>query len=104
MATLQFDNAQVHGLCCDPTVMRRRFGPAARLISHRLQQLEAITSFADLEFLPFDHRVIDDEVEITIDEDLVLVITSIQPVPGAPAMNDTTITIRALRTTSVATK
>lgn len=105
MATLQFDDAEIHRLCCDPTVMRRRFGPAVTsLISRRLQQLEAMTSLADLRFLPFDHRVVDDEVEIAIDEDLVLVVTSTQPAPGAPTMNDTTITIRAFRTTSVATK
>lgn len=105
MAILQFDDAQVHKLCCDPTVMRRRFGPdVSRLISRRLQQLEATTSIADLEFLPFDYRVVEDGVEITITPDLVLVVTSNPDTEGAATMNDTTLTIRALRTTTVATK
>lgn len=105
MATLQFDDVQVHSLCCDQTLMRRRFGPdVTRVISRRLQQLEAMASFADLKFLPFDYQVVDDEVEITINEDLVLVVASTQPTPGVRTMNDPTITIRALRTTSVATK
>lgn len=104
MVTLQFDDAQLHKLCCDPTAMRHRFGKdTSRRISRRLQQLEAMTSLADLQFLPFVSREADDGVEIAIADDLVLVIAPTQPKSGVPTMNHTIVTIRALRASSVVT-
>lgn len=66
---LLFDSDLAWQDCCDGEQMRRKWGAdAARRISRRLQQLEAMTTLADLKFMPFD--VYDHEegvVELPVD-------------------------------------
>lgn len=70
MLTLRFANDAVWRDCCDGPHMQRRWGlERARHISRRLQQLEAMTALADLDFMPFDSREHDDGlVEVAVDE------------------------------------
>jgi hypothetical protein len=69
MVVLRFRSEEVRRHLCDLMHMRRLWGPAvARRISHRLQQLEAMTTLADLSFLPFDpyeHDEVVIEVAVT---------------------------------------
>lgn len=77
MATLRFGSDEARSDCCDLGRMRRRWGgDAARRVSRRLQQLEAVTTLADIAFLPFDsfeHG--NGEIEIGVTDDLGLFIT-----------------------------
>ncbi len=79
--------------------MHRRFGGhTSRLISHRLQQLEAMVVIEDLEFLPFDSHRVDGGIEVTINDDVSLLLVP-QPRTGElHAM--TTIIIHSVRTTA----
>jgi hypothetical protein len=55
MVVLRFRSDEVRRACCDLARMQRLWGPVvARRISCRLQQLEAMTTLAELDFLPFD--------------------------------------------------
>src|SRR5262245_51554336 len=76
MVVLRFRSAEVRRTCCDLARMRRLWGPvAARRISHRLQQLEAMTTLADLKFLPFDSYEHDGGVvEVSVADQLSLFI------------------------------
>lgn len=76
--TLRFSSDAVWRDCCDAPHMRRRWGAErARRISRRLQQLEAMASLVDLEFMPFDvGEGQDGAVEVAVDEGLAL---SVQP-------------------------
>lgn len=76
--TLRFSSDAVWRDCCDAPHMRRRWGPErARRVSRRLQQLEAMASLADLEFMPFDvGEGQGGVVEVAVDEGLAL---SVQP-------------------------
>lgn len=95
MVVLQFNDEKVWLDCCDPAHMRRRWGAVrARQISHRLQQIEAMTSLADLLFLPLDCRTVDGRVEVDVDEDLVLVLEPQETSQQGDLM--TTVFIRAL--------
>lgn len=95
MIVLRFGDETVWRDCCDPAHMRRRWGVArTRQISHRLQQLDAMTSLADLDFLPIDCRTVDGRVEVDVDDDLVLVLDP--PEPPQPADLMATVIIRAL--------
>src|SRR4051812_3836518 len=71
MVFLRFRSNEVRLACCDLARLRRRWGPAmARRISHRLQQLEAMTTVADLAFLPFDfYEHGGGVIEVTVAED-----------------------------------
>jgi hypothetical protein len=98
MVVLRFNDESVWRDCCDPAHMRRRWGAArTRQISHRLQQIDAMTSLADLDFLPLDCRTVDGRVEVDVDEDLVLVLEQETPQQGDLM---TTVFIRALATRS----
>jgi hypothetical protein len=74
MLTLRFASDSVRRDCCDAPHMRRRWGVGrARLISRRLQQLEAMNSLTDLDFMPFDSREGEDGmVEVALDERLAV--------------------------------
>jgi hypothetical protein len=80
MVVLRFRSGEVRRSSCDLTVMRRLWGPAvARRISCRLQQLEAMTTLADLSFLPFDSYEHDGgTIEVAVADHLALFIE-----PGA---------------------
>jgi hypothetical protein len=57
VVVLRFRSDDAQRACCDLAYMRKTWGPdAARVISRRLQQLEAMTTLADLSYLPFDSR------------------------------------------------
>ncbi len=57
VVVLRFRSDDARRACCDLAYMRQMWGPgAARLLSRRLQQLEAMTTLADLSHLPFDFR------------------------------------------------
>jgi hypothetical protein len=76
MVVVRFRSDDVRRACCDLAVMRRRWGPdAARSVSRRLQQLEAMAALADLTFLPFDCHEHDGGVlEVAITDQLALFI------------------------------
>ncbi len=76
MLLLRFDTRSLWRDCCDAPHMRRKWGePRALRISRRLQQLEAMTSLADLQFMPFDSVDADDgSIDIAIDHDTALTI------------------------------
>lgn len=76
LVTLQFGNAEAKN-CCDHTQLRRRYGAtAARVVARRLQQLHAMESLDDLEFLPFNSTRRGPVIEVTIDDRLTLVLES----------------------------
>ncbi len=76
MVVLRFRSDEVRRSSCNFAVMRRLWGPAvARRISRRLQQLEAMTTLADLSFLPFDSYEHDDgTIEVAVADHLALFI------------------------------
>jgi hypothetical protein len=95
MAVVGFRGDDIRRACCDLEWMRRRWGPdAARSVSRRLQQLEAIATLADLAFLPFDSCEHDGGVfEVAVTDRLALFIEQGPATSqrGAP-MNTITIT------------
>jgi hypothetical protein len=102
MVVLRFPDEAVRRDCCDPTHMRHRWGDArSRRISHRLQQLDAMTSIADLAFLPLDSHVVGGVVEVEVDDGLTLLLD----VPSTPDEEGlmTVLVIRTLRLRSTAT-
>lgn len=100
MAVLKFRDDEGRRSCCDLPYMHRRFGEhTSRLISHRLQQLEAMVAIEDLEFLPFDSHRVDGGVEVDVNDDVSLLLEVPQPRTGEPhAM--ITIIIHSVRTTA----
>ncbi len=76
MAILRFASEEAKRACCDAAHMRRAHGPeVARRISRRLQQLEAMESLSDLQFLPFNSLIREDGVvEVSITDQLMLLI------------------------------
>jgi hypothetical protein len=98
MVVLRFPSDEVRQACCDLARMRRLWGPiVARRISRRLQQLEAITTLADLGFLPFDSYEHDDGVfEVAVTDRLALFIERGPDSSEGEALMDT-IVITALR-------
>jgi hypothetical protein len=95
MAVVRFRSDDIRRACCDLEWIRRRWGPgAARSVSRRLQQLEAMTTLADLAFLPFDSCEQDGGVfEVAVTDHLALFIEQGPATSqrGAP-MNTITIT------------
>lgn len=85
MIVLRFKDEAVRRGCCDLVDMRRRWGESrSRQISHRLQQLEAMTTVADLEFLPLDSRRVGESIVVSVDDELVILL---DPMP-APSRDD----------------
>jgi hypothetical protein len=76
MLDLWFSDESVWRDCCDAVHMRRRWGTeVSRVISRRLQQLEAMTTIDELDFLPFDSRTLGDAAfEVDVTADIVLAI------------------------------
>jgi hypothetical protein len=75
MVVLRFRSDEVRRACCDLARMRTLWGPAvARRISRRLQQLEAMTTLADLKFLPFDSYEHDGVIEVAVTDHLAVFI------------------------------
>lgn len=74
MAVVRFAGDDVQRRCCDAAHMRRTLGAAAaRVVSRRLQQLQAMRSLGDLDFMPFNSRPLDNGmVEVSVVSDLVL--------------------------------
>ena len=104
MAILRFRDSEVRRDCCDLAHMRERWGAdTARLISHRLQQLEAMTSLDDLAFLPFDSRTVGGVTEVVVGGGVVLLLEVPQPTTGEPHAMET-IVISSVRTSTSATK
>lgn len=101
MVVLLFQSEDVRRACCDLAWMRRLWGPGvARRISRRLQQLEAMTTLADLAFLPFDfHKHENGVIEVAVDDQLAVFIKQ-----GSDALKGETgmrmLTITGLRARS----
>lgn len=98
MVVIRFRSDDLRRACCDLGYMRRLWGPGvARAISRRLQQLEAMSTLADLMFLPFDScEYLSGVFEVAVTDQLALFIergpdTSER---GAPM---TTITVAGIR-------
>jgi hypothetical protein len=95
MAVVRFRTDDIRRACCDLEWMCRRWGPAAaRAVSHRLQQLEAMATLADIAFLPFDSCEHHGGVfEVAVTDHLALFIEqgSATSQRGAP-MNTITVT------------
>jgi len=74
VVVLRFRSDKVRRACCD--LARERWGAVvAHRISRRLQQLEGMTTLADLGFLPFDSYEHDGGVfEVAVADDLALFI------------------------------
>ena len=99
MVVLEFADSAVRRNCCDLARMRQAWGAAtARTISHRLQQLEAMHSTADLSFLPFDSLQVDGGIEVVVDATVSLLLEIPQTTEKVEGM--TTIVIRDLRATT----
>lgn len=105
MVALRFRSNEVRLACCDLARLRRRWGPVvARRISHRLQQLEAMTTVADLAFLPFDfYEHGGGVVEVTVAEDLSLLIERLDMSEGEALMHEIIVTGLRDRSTSART-
>jgi len=80
LAVVRFRNEEVRRACRDLPGVQRRWGHVvARAISRRLQQLEAMSALADLDFLPFESHEHDNGVfEVEVTEDLALFIEGAQ--------------------------
>jgi hypothetical protein len=78
--------------------MLRRWGrEMSHAISRRLQQLEAMTALADLDFLPFDSERLDDgAVLVTVAADVVLVIEPSERRTREDGSMNTTIVVTAV--------
>jgi hypothetical protein len=74
MVVLRFRSDEVKRSCCNLASMHKLWGPvAAGRISHRLQQLEAMETLSDLNFLPLDWAEHDNgQFEIEISDHLSL--------------------------------
>jgi hypothetical protein len=98
MAVVCFGSDDVRRACCDLDWMRRRWGPdAARSVSRRLQQLEAMVTLADLAFLPFDSCEHDGGVfEVAVTDHLALFIEQ-GPATSQRGAPMTTITVTRIR-------
>ncbi len=93
MVKICFDDRCVWRDCCDSRHMARKWGAArSRLISHRLQQLEAMASILDLTFLPLDARNVGSKIEVSVDDELVLLLDP-KPDPGPSGDDEATITV-----------
>jgi len=98
MVVMRFRTDDVRRTCCDLEYMQRLWGPhVARAVSRRLQQLEAMTTLADLMFLPFDsHAHHDGLFEVAVTDHLALFIErGPDTSQGGAPMN--TITIAGVR-------
>lgn len=102
MVVLRFSSEDVRRACCDTALMRRLWGhEVARRISRRLQQLEALTTLADLSFLPFDSRKHDGGViEVAVADRLAIFIKPGQDTSEGEKMH--TIVVSDLRDSSSA--
>jgi hypothetical protein len=98
MVVVRFGSDDIRRACCDLAWMRRRWGEdAARSVSRRLQQLEAMEAVADLAFLPFDYREHEGGVfEAAITDQLALVIEQ-DPATSQQGATMNTITITGMR-------
>ena len=105
MLVLRFASEAVWRDCCDAVYMRHRWGSdRARRLSRRLQQLEAMTSLDDLDFMPFNsHEHVDGSVEVVIDDDSSLLMREVdQQQEDAPMLHATTVLISAVNSRSIA--
>lgn len=98
MVVLRFRSDDAQRACCDLAYMHKMWGPdAARAISRRLQQLEAMTTLADLSYLPFDSREHRGRViEVAITHHLALFIEA-GPETSEEGAPMSTITITGVR-------
>lgn len=105
MAVLRFASEEAKRACCDAAHLRRAHSPEiARRISRRLQQLEAMESLSDLQFLPFDSVIREDGVvEVAITEQLMLLIQREESAPERDQLMYQ-ITINGLEACSPAAK
>lgn len=103
MLLLRFARESVWRDCSDAAHMHTRWGPKrARLISRRLQQLEAMTALADLDFMPFEsHDHGDGVVEVAIDDDLSLFVEYVTKRPQEDGPMNDTLVIFAVGTRSI---
>ena len=100
-SVIRFRDDEARRSCCDLGYMRRQFGlDTARQISHRLQQLEAINSIDDLAFLPFGSRVVDDHLEVTVNDNLSLLLEIPHTTSGRRTSMTTIIIVHSFRLTS----
>lgn len=104
MVVLRFRSDEVRLACCDLARLRTQWGPVvARRISHRLQQLEAMTTLADLDFLPFDsHEHGGGVIEVAVADHLSLVIERPDTSEGGAPMHE--IVVAGLRDRSTAAR
>lgn len=102
MIELRFADESVWRDCCDGGHMRRRWGrEMSHVISRRLQQLEAMTSLDDLDFVPFDSEKQDDgAILVSVTADVVLVIEPSEPRTREDGPLTTTIVVTAVRAPS----
>jgi hypothetical protein len=95
MVVLLFCSDEVWRSCCNATRMRQLWGTAAaHQLSRRLQQLEAMTTLSDLDFLPFAAtRLQDGVIEVAVDGRLALILKA-EPdeSKGDAPMNTITVT------------
>lgn len=98
MLELRFADESVWRDCCDGGHMLRRWGgEVSRVISRRLQQLEAMTTLDDLDFVPFDAEQHDDGVVVvTVAADVVLVIEPSERRAREDGSVNTTIVVTAV--------
>ncbi len=95
MVILRFNDENVWRDCCDASNMLRRWGAErTHQIAHRLQQLDAMTSLTDLEFLPLDSHTLDGRVEVDVDDELALVLDLSTPPRQGDLM--ATVVVRSL--------
>ena len=104
MLVLQFETEALWRACCHSAEMRRRWGDdLARRISLRLQQLEAMTSLADLDFMPFDvTEDADGIIEIALDDEMSLFLREAPPAQEDGHMPQTTLMVSAVSTQTMA--
>lgn len=101
--SLRFASDAVWRACCDPVEMQSRWGrERSRLISRRLQQLQAMASVGDLQFLPCASREHHDgSIEIALDDHVSLILQRGSR-PEEDAMPQTTVTVIGLSAPSIA--
>lgn len=98
MLEVRFADESVWRDCCDGGHMFRRWGgEVSRVISRRLQQLEAMTTLDDLDFVPFDSEQHDDGVVlVAVAADVVLVIEPSERRAREDGSMNTTIVVTAV--------
>lgn len=98
MIEVRFADESVWRDCCDGGHMLQRWGrELSRVISRRLQQLEAMTTLDDLDFVPVESEQFDDGVVfVTVAADVVLVIEPSERRAREDGSMNTTIVVTAV--------